>query len=371
MSQIVEYPCGVYLNQRAEDYQKDVGHGYTAIKQLKLEPIEWHEDSVYNPLRDEHVVTAKESEAFFNGTALHMLFLDGQKLYDATYGVMPDQYSHPDHLTTMKQLKAVLKAAKQPLGGDKDALVDRIVAAGLPAKILETEIRLFNRSGRRAIKRSVDAKIRRLHRMAMASAEELDLPGGSLTIAQALKGALTEVSVFWVDENDIRQRARFDVLKPNFSGDLKSITDWKKGDFNKKLLREIILRGYIIQAAHYDEARRQLRKAVAEGRVFGGTKAQRKLLERIARAEEWGWMWIFAKMDGAPRLKAVVLERSVTDPEKSIKQYTDAVADREQALMNFIHYRNYFGLDKAWVDTEVIWKPEPEDWPLLLGFGND
>lgn len=360
MSEGVEHELGVWLNQRHADYIQDLGLGYGAVVENVLSPVEWWDASVYNPLRDPPPV----NKGFLRGTALHMRFLDGKALYDKTYGVLPTRRSHPEYLDTVEQLKEACARHKLSTHGLKDELIARLVRAKAPEKILSVERRLIIRKGKTEISERDDARIKILHAMTMRSEEQLRMPsGGGLTLAKAFKGALTEVSVFWVDENGIRQRCRFDFLKPNFTGDLKSITDWRRGDFKQSLLREIILRGYIIQWAHYDEGRRQLRKAVAEGRVFGGNKTQRKMLERIAEAEAWAWLWVFAKMDGAPQVRGII-------GRPGSLQYEKAVQQRETALALHLYYKEFFGgYDTPWFDTEVIWEPDDTEWPQFSVLG--
>jgi hypothetical protein len=369
MSDLVEHELGCHLNQRHEDYLQDHGLGYSSIKELFLSPSEWWNSSPHNPLRA--VVDDDENKlAFKRGAALHTHVLDGPRLYDRVYGTMPTRYSHPDALDTVEELKEACAIYGLDDRGLKSSLVQRLVTARKKDKRMAgVEILLdlqdqFSRTGKKAIAQSDDFRIRMLYRMMMRSPEELKLPDGDhITLKSALEKSLTEVSIYWVDENGIRQRARFDLLKPNFTGDLKSITKWKKTNFKQALLEEVIFRGYMIQDAHYHEARKELRKAVAEGRVFGGNKTQRRLLERIARSDYWAWVFIFAKMDGAPQVKGIVVR-----PDSG--QFKKAQQQREEALANFLFYREFHGgLDVPWFDPEVVWEPAEDEWPMFSVLG--
>lgn len=355
MTDPVEHALGVWLNQPHEDYLADLGLGYGGIKDNYLSPIEWWDESPYNPLRK---VPERDKAAFLRGGALHTFFLDGERVYKKVYAVLPTAKTHPEYLNTVSELVAACNLYGLSTYGLKDELTRRLVKAKAPVKILSVERKKILDAGKVELAEDDDARIQILHRMAMRSREELRLPDGDhLTLAEAFKGALTEVSIYWIDENGIRQRARFDMLKPNFIGDLKSITQWRKGDFKLSLLKEIILRGYAIQWAHYDEARRQLRIAVEEGRVFGGNKTQLKRLAAIARAEEWAWLWVFAKMDGAPQVRGII---GRTD----MLQYGKAVQQRQEALNAHLFYKQFFGgYDTPWFDPEVIWQPDETDWP--------
>lgn len=355
MAQIVEHPLGVHLGQSHDAYIQDVGLGYSALKLLASNAIEWWDQSVYNPLRPPEKVNAGQ----YRGTALHVHFLDGLRVYNRTYGILPTKESHPDHLEGARELIAALVARKLPTTGLVEELENRLIASKAKprAKLLRVARDRFNRSGRKHILRADDARIRILHRIATRSREAVNLPDGEhVTLKQAFHGALTEVSVYWIDENGVRQRARFDFMKPNFTGDLKAITEWKASDFKQSLLREAVIRGYVLQWVHYDEGRRQLRIACDEGRVFGGTPAQRKKLAYIAEADEWGWLWVFAKMEGAPQVRGIA-------PPRNAGQYAKAIEQREKALTNYLFYRELFGLESMWIDPLVVWQPEESDWP--------
>lgn len=368
----VEHQLGVHINQRHADYLRDIGHGYGAIRDLFLSPIEWWEDSIWNPLRDASDDDAK-NKAFQRGEALHTYVLEGAPLYNKVYGVRPTRASVPEALDTVEDLKAACERHGFDTRGLKADLVSRLVGPPIkagkkwvyrPREVVLAHLQKeFALTGRKPVDQQDHFRILRLHRMMMRDHEELKVGRDSLTLKHALHKALNEVSVYWVDENGIRHRARFDILKPNFSGDLKSITQWKKTDFKKSLLREIILRGYMVQAAHYHHGRVALRQAVAEGRVFGGNKTQRKLLERIAEADYWGWINIFAKMDGAPQVKAIV-----TMPEAG--RFQEAMQQRQEAIANYLFNLELHGsLHTPWFDPEIVWEPAETDWPSFLTLG--
>jgi hypothetical protein len=364
MAELVEHALGCHLRQRHEDYLQDHGLGYSAVKDLYLSPVEWWDSSVHNPLRpdtsDDH-----SKLAYFLGTALHMFVLDGEKFYNRAYGRRPTRESHPDALDSVEQLRAACDSLGLGKASRKEDLIHKLVSSKrCPWPILADLQMQFDLSGKKAISFAHDARIRILHRQMMRDREELKLADDDgLTLRDALDGGLSEVSIYWVDDNGIRQRARFDRLKPNITLDLKSITRWKKGNFKKELLREIILRGYMIQVAHYHEARIQLRKAVAEGRVYGGTKTERKLLERIARSDYWAWVFVFAKMDGAAQVQALVIRQESG-------QFIKAQQQREEALANFLWHREFHGgLDKPWFDPDVVWEPADTDWPEFSVLG--
>lgn len=349
----VDQELGVHIGLRHEDYLKDSGHGYGSIVDLLVNPVEWWDASPWNPLRK----AEGPRKAFQFGEAAHVFFLEGEKVYNRFYGIEPSPRTHPDHLYGAEALRDACRENQLSTTGTMEDTSARLEAIGIPTMI--GAWKRFRESGKKPVPADIDDRIRMVHRMAMRTPEDMHLADGELlTLKDALRGGLSEVSIFWIDEDGVRHRARLDYLKPNVSIDLKTITEWKRADFRKSLLEECILRGYVIQGVHYDEARRQLRKAVAEGRIFGGNKKQRALLERIARAEEWGWVWIFAKMEGAPQVKGIVLD-------KLGGQYKKAERQRNTAIANFVYFRSLYGMDAHWFDREVVWEPAEDDWPTF------
>lgn len=356
---------GVWIDLREDSYLNDPALGYSACRALKS-PLDWWFSS--------HLNTAfpkppRDQRAFERGTATHCLFLDPPGTYDRVYGVVPAAATHPDYLDTIPQLVAACRERRLPTTYTAKAdLIDRLVRADPKVKILEVARQAFFASGKRPISADDHARILLAHRMAVRSREELGLGEDDLTLADAFEGGLSELSCFWTDESGIRQRARFDKIKPLVNIDLKTISDWRNGDFRQSLLREMRIKGYIIQQVHYNEARRQLRRLVAEGKVFGGTKAQRTLLNRIAKQETWSFVFVFCKMNNYPSVRAIVFSPEQMglsgEPHEKLAQITKAEDERRDALTLYAYHRELYGDSpgSVWMDPEIIWSPQHNDW---------
>lgn len=367
MAEIVEHEDGVFLNMPMDRYQRDTALGSGGIKQCANNPVKWWWKSAFNTIDPQQVETeAGERGHYRLGTAVHVATLDGKDasldVYEAAYGVVPSTTTHPKALVTDAHVKAELaKMHLRPVPGEKARRVEQLMAADPEAQVLDVLVEEFHRSGRSWVTASEDARVRLLHGMITMSPEKVPLvEGEAITLRDVFRGGLSEVSVFWTDENDIRQRGRLDYAKPRVTVDLKTFADWRDDlDFGPGLLREAWFRGYVTQWAHYDEARRQLRRLVAEGKVFGGTPEQRALLEEIAASDVWAWLWVFCITDGAPIVKGV-------RPDPGGIHYAKGVRQRETALTNFLYYRELFGLEpgQMWFDPVAIWTPEESDWPF-------
>lgn len=360
MGELVEHADGVYLGLAHGVYIKDTAIGSSALKPLLHSPPEWWWESAYNTVAPP-VKTEEELAHNRLGTAVHVSLLEGKSVFDEAYGVMPSKRTHPEALDTAEDLKRELRKRGLSVTGDKEALVGRLLTSAPELEILQVTQRRFAGSGKRPVTDREHAIIQLLHAMATGEGIRLDIPDG-MTLRQAFVGGLAEVSVFWTDDYGIRHRARLDKLLHRVTIDLKTITKWGHANFKKQLLAEIEKRGYFLQVSHYEEGRRQLRRLVDEGKVFGGTPEQRMLLSEIAAEDAWAWMWVFAKTKGYPAIKGIRL-----NPDTP--QYVRAVRDREDALGNFMQYREMFGLEpgKIWIDPQPIWTPEHNEWPVLAG----
>ncbi len=139
------------------------------------------------------------------------------------------------------------------------------------------------------------------------------------------------------------------------------------------MLRDAALKQYHVQAAHYEEGRRQLRRLVQEGKIFAPRSSNPELqakidadialLKHIAEAETWKWVWVFYKTDGAPRAKGVIMDWKKTHAQI----IAEGAGRREEALINFDNYKQTFGLShegQMWRDPELLWTPDIEDWPV-------
>lgn len=370
MAEIVEHADGVYLSMTEEAYYADWSIGSTGLRLLVDSPPDWWWNSPFNTLvphashKDEEATKAMRF-----GSAVHCALLEGMDVFTSVYGVQPDKFTHPRAMSTQSELSAELKRIGEKISGSKTEQIERLLARD-PAyaeQILDCIIDKWAEQGKKPLSRVEFNKITLMERIMMG-------PKGKPTpLGKAFVGGLSEVSVFWTDEGGVRQRARFDKLKPNTTIDLKTFSNWQGRDFHRAMLRDAALKGYHIQASHYQEARRQLRRLVAEGKVFHPTstdpglqakiEADLELLNEIAAADVWRWVWIFYKTDGAPRAKGVIMDWK--------KQHAGIIAEgdgkRAEAIANFHHYRDFYGLDQEgqmWRDVEQLWTPTTEDWPI-------
>lgn len=217
MTQLAPTPLlapGVYIDLPAEKYHSDPALGSTDIRSLHFR------------IRFKH----RDTDATVLGTALHTLVLDGEPTFRRNYVRRPDTY---DELDTAGKTK-MTKSLKEGLASHQTLL----------------------------------------------SAEDWDLCYKSLDIVHshpdldgAMNGGLSEVSVFW-ERDGVRLKSRFDKLKINGIGDIKTIANEKRRNLELACLADIKSRRYDLQMALYLEARAQLPRFLKEGAIhFPGSFA--------------------------------------------------------------------------------------------------
>jgi len=403
---LMQHPDGVYIGLPQLDYLRDWALSYSAFKTILSSPPDWHWESPFNIVEEK---TRQQTPALRFGEALHCALLERDeedkgilpKVFFERFGTPPDEKSHPKALRTIPEIKGWLESKGQkPVAKvwDEENLKDRAAVKrdwieqalkfDPKVQILDVLVDLWKADG-----------------MVELSQEQIDKLSLMVTLAtrhpdlvQAFSGVgLSEVSVFWTDVNDIRQRARFDRMKPNASIDLKSFSNWQGRDFHKALLREAALRMYDLQAAHYDVARHETKRLVEEGKVFfchevlltdeeidayivendlsrkpddrpvglkrtviePATEEQMELVRAVVCTDVWEWIWIFYKTDGAPTAQPIRFDRET-------KAFKRGMEYRDTALAHFIHYREIFGLTEMWMRLERMWTPDDEDWPFFM-----
>lgn len=389
---MLEHPDGIYIDLPFLDYLNDWALSYSAFKELNSSPADWWWNSPFNVLEDQ---VQRSTPALRFGSALHCGLLEPEGELERRFGVKPseDMPEYRDYARTIPDLKkAIMDLGNKPKGPNKPDYINELLELDPNAKILDLAIDDWRRKGFTELTADQFTLLRLMMRMAQLHPH----------LKNAFTGrGLSEVTVIWTDEDDIRQRARFDRLKPKASIDLKSFSNWKGREFKQALLREAALREYPMQAAHYDEGRRQARRLLDEGKIYfcsevvltdaeieainaerlaenpdekdlleigskrtafrAPTEDELALVREVMGSEEWEWVWVFYKTDGAPTAQPVRLNRDNL-------AFSVGQEHRRAALSHFIHQREMNGLEpgKMWLRLEPMWTPENEDWPAFM-----
>lgn len=339
-------PDGVYLGMPEHIYFAQGRLGSTDLKDLFRTPVNWWRKSAYNPHRKEKKWVFGNDRDY--GRAFHYLLLEGEAEYERRCVICPY-----DGFTT------------------KDAKAWRDLAHHDNLTILSEEM---------------DRNIRYMVTLVQHHPQLKD----------AMAEGLSELTVFWTDEQGHRFRARFDKLLPSFVLDPKSFGGHNRGKDDKdRALRIIAELSYDVQRYLYDIARALMVDFITAGAVYGGTEEQRAWLSHFPAADEarltermefypnghpdqqsaWSWSWLFLqKPDDAKGHGAILLP--IERPRFDLTWRTGQ-QKAERALINYDSFVRRFGLGETpnedgevavpWASINPMWRPLDTDFPPWLG----
>jgi len=348
---------GVHVNLPFEAYISVEAIGSSDLKRLYKEPWNWWFGSRYNPNRKD---AGRPQRHFVLGSALHTLLLEGRAVYDARY-ITPPRKDDPALATTPRQVQKLLlehgvAEAKGELNSARLASMAR--KAGLADRCYDTRLSAFNarkKIGGEALTHAEERGILHMAEMVMAEPE----------IAPHLKMGLPEVSVFWIEQVPLADgsiarvlmRARFDLLLPTVTLDLKTLNPWGSKSLAEAVGSQIRDFRYDMQARLYHTARQKAREFIAAGQVYSwlpdGAQGslvghEKDVLTVVEHQETWFWGWLFYQMmdDTGAKPRAPILDPYWYGPQDP--NWTEAGEHVEIAIANFAELRAEFGLEQPW-----------------------
>jgi hypothetical protein len=339
---------GVYFGLSERDYHADPSLGSTDLKRLLRSTMDYWWQSWMNPTRHPE---ATDTPAKRQGRALHKLVLEGRAALHKAFIPEPQPEDWPNALRTMDDLKAVLREKGEKLAGTKEELARRVKAVAPEAIIWDDVLALFAATVERD----------RLQVLKPDVFAEVEIAGHMIALnphlANAFKGGVPEVSVFWRDPDlGIPLKARFDYLKPRTIPDLKKCEN--KGEHPFPVACRLALRsyGYDIQVAHYLEGGYPAFLALArEGRVFGDCPLPDGFAGRMAAPQDMTFTFVFHQTSGAPVTYGMEIETG---------SLVLAKARRDVAAMKrrWLDCVGRFGTEE-WVSEEPIHRLTVEEMP--------
>jgi len=339
---------GIYIGLPEEDYFAQRALGSTDLKALYLDAESWWWDHHPNSaLRKEETPEslARRADSRRIGSATHACLLEGLEAYEARFAVKPEKADHPEALDTIEQMKAWLGERGLKLSGSKLALMDRILEAD-PEATFWNGIVDRALAGRQVMYRNEDLRIRLMRRIIE----------NDRALSEELAHGVSEVSVLWQDPTTkMMHRARFDRATLRGPWDLKTFTRRRNITPKTGALRRAQDEGWHIQAASYWEAW----DLMPELPVFGGTAAEREMVERIQTNIAAGFGsssfgWLFCPVNGAPSPLPLRLKRSgliTVEGEKRVKE----------AKENYVAWTRIYGTDDPWIEVAGVQDIEDEE----------
>jgi hypothetical protein len=336
---------GVYFGLDEEAYHKDPALGSTDIKDLCRRPIRWQKRRLFDKPKEED---EKDSPHQLWGSALHKIVMEGREAFDAAFSIAPRKEDFEGLLVTMDDLKDFAKQIGVKAVSPKAAMIAAIREVDPDVHIWDDISETFRKSLGGRIELPPDVY------------EEVMLCAPAITanpeLQPAFRNGVPEVSVFWTHETGIRLKARIDYLKVPANVDLKSTRVDPFDSIDTAVSNEIHRYRYFVQAAHYTEARRQVRGLINAGRVFGDCPLGDAWLKRLAAQDDWHWTWVFIAKD-SPEAVGFWCQKDL------LELGDDWVL---QGIANYRHFTEQFGADAPWVKIEPIRHISAEDMPAWI-----
>lgn len=305
-------PDGVYLRLAFDDYINEPDClGSTDKARLWLRREGWWWGSRNNPA---FVRPAEGPELLF-GECAHAALLEGMHAYESRYVVEPNRRDYPNALFTIDQIKTALKDAgvypprSSTFSKEDWAETAEIYLPDQPVwENVMADFRRMTASGRKGVAADVDFAIRTMRDLAME-----DPAMAELLSAGSQFPILAEVSYFFTDEAGIRHRARFDLLLPPSTDDLKTMGNWEGGDLDRAVDNHIKRGGLDVQCADYQIARRHMMQTIrdTEGEcIHSATEEELDHLYAMAHFDldnKPDFNWIFFQKPSSAGLAPVLM----------------------------------------------------------------
>jgi PDDEXK-like domain of unknown function (DUF3799) len=281
---------GVYFGLPAAEYFADPSLGSTDLKSLLVHPAAYWQRSVMNPNRVDNDTIAKKM-----GRALHSLVLEGESAFARAFIEEPTPASFPDALVSAEDLRNFCKRNVIKGAGTTKAEMAKAIKAFDPSVQIFDDIKaLFDamvlRDGLEVLKPDAMAEVR-------DAAANITL---NPHLAKAFKGGAAEVSVFWVDEDGVPCKCRYDYLKPRTIVNLKKFANSRGRPVDLAICLAIAEYRYDLQARHYLDGYPHLFAAARDGRIFGDCPLLRGWERSIVAPADVIYTWVFHQMDGPP-----------------------------------------------------------------------
>jgi hypothetical protein len=352
-----QLPDGAHIGLPHKEYFEQNALGSSDWIALDQRGLGWWWKSKHN----KHRRLPKSTPAQTYGSALHSIILEGVEAYERAYAVQPTKSDFPDLVDTIDEMRDRL--TEEGFNVPPKSRFDR---AGWAAQMLDLAPHIpcwhniledfaAEVGDRERIDSIEDYELRFLREMAISEDRNDNAEVRRLLADNADHPPLAELSVFATIDG-IRRRWRFDRLFPAAIIDLKSLGAWSGRPLTWEAGDVIAKRRWAIQRADYGiHGRRELFRAVNEGRLYGGTLEQRRYLERIVAEEEVECLFLWCVYEKPDSVKGIapVFMPIWDDPPSRSELCQAGAAKLDKAIRTYKHGVAQFGLNEPWGKVEV------------------
>lgn len=328
---------GVYFDMQEDDYHAIEALSSSGIKWLEVSLTDFWYNSWMNPRLERRETSAMEA-----GSAYHKMILEGRDEFKADYVQKYDD--NGEFLKTNDDLKAHLEMLELPKGGNKKALIARILEADPTADIYDVAKEKYEieHDGKIFLSRDLIDQIQ------IADAMIKKNPN----LAKCFDGGYPEVTVIW-SRNGIKIKSRLDYLKTQAIVDLKSFSNPLRKPIERAVISTMANNKYYIQASLYMQSVAAAVRLCRENKIIGDVDGE--WLEKFMKNEQKTFMFVFQQTGPVP----IAIGR-VFDYQSGARQVGDAHID--DAITTFKNSMEKFGTD-MWIDNYKIETFSDGDFP--------
>lgn len=235
---------GVYFTMPEDEYHADPSFSSSGVKDMLVSPLDYWMRSWMNPAKE-----IKDSPAMRLGSVYHKLILEGDEAMERCYAIAPSKDDYEGLLVSMSDLRAHCKSLDVKSGTTITQAVESIRAVDGSTHIwreIEDKFKAeVEESGLDIVSKEDAEKIKSM----------VGLIRKHKTISEAFKGTVSEVSIFWFDEDfKMPMKARIDMLHPvGHVGELKTFSNPMRRPIPVQVARTITDRDYHISAVVYSD----------------------------------------------------------------------------------------------------------------------
>jgi hypothetical protein len=360
---------GIYFSMPEEEYRALPALNYSGMKDLQRSPARFWARSPFNtgqaaPLipsqADIRAEEGPEEEYLTIGKAFDVRLLSGRgAFYKQFVAALDPAEFNGTCLRTLEDLKAACRAAEIAVSGNKDALIERLIAVD-PSKEAVIWDRMVAKyaaahDGKTFLSRKWMDKVE-------AAAVLLDRDP---VLGKAFVGGASQVTIVWRDEViGVDCKARLDKLKGAMVGDLKTFQQRPDNTLERRqaVRREIVNRSYHIQAAHYLEAASHAARFLKDGLTDAANPKydDTGFLQSLLADKPKTYLLIFQVKDIPP--ECIGVEFSPEAQEKMIL-FERARAFIQSMKQTYRDCLEHYGTDTPWIMPGTIETMGDDDVP--------
>lgn len=299
-------PDGIYFGLKEDDYHAEPRLSASGIKNLLVSPMDfWARCPWLNAAAKDD---DDEPEWAIKGRAYHARICEGKDVFYGRY--VPEFQAPADCLKTADDLKAECRAMELKLGGSKDELIERLLAAGCRKPLYD----VLKDEYAETHKGKTFLRPDWIYDIELAAACIEKHP----TLSKCFMGGFPEVAILWtadVEKNDgsgeffqLKMKMKVDYLKPAAIVDLKSFANKMQKPLDRAVYFDMAAHRYHIQSTVYYDGLQAAKSLIANKcvRVLQGASPSDAWLEAVAKLDKQ-FVFVYQQKGPAPVAAGYIL----------------------------------------------------------------